>query len=203
MALMLERDRLIYDPPSLGTVLYLPGLPGGGSKIYDRSPYGNIGTITGATWVRTPDGLWCLSFDGDDHVDCGSGASLATTGTWECWLNRTDRTDTMYICDFRDSGGGAGYILLPLNGDTLAYDAGTAYVDGSVSDECTQAVWHHVAVAGIVFTAGAPLIIARRGPSAQDWWKGQMALVRFHNRLLSALEIQNHYNREKHLFGVW
>ncbi len=32
---------------------------------------------------------------------------------------------------------------------------------------------------------------------------GSIALFRAYNRTLSALEIQNHFNREKHLFGVW
>jgi len=32
---------------------------------------------------------------------------------------------------------------------------------------------------------------------------GYIALVRMYNRALNALEIQKHFNREKHLFGVW
>jgi len=43
-----DREDLVFSPPELGCVHYLPGLPGGGSKIHDRSPCGNIGTITGA-----------------------------------------------------------------------------------------------------------------------------------------------------------
>jgi len=31
---------------------------------------------------------------------------------------------------------------------------------------------------------------------------GDIALVRIYNRVLTALGIQNHFNREKHLFGV-
>jgi len=59
--------------PAIGCGLDLPGLPGGGNKIYDRSPYGNISAITGATWKRLPSGLWYLDFDGtDDYVDCGN-----------------------------------------------------------------------------------------------------------------------------------
>jgi len=57
-------DALMFSPPELGCVLYLSGLPNSGSKIHDRSPYGNHGAITGATWQRLPSGLWCLSFDG-------------------------------------------------------------------------------------------------------------------------------------------
>jgi hypothetical protein len=32
---------------------------------------------------------------------------------------------------------------------------------------------------------------------------GSVALPRIYNRVLTALEVQNHFNREKHLFGVW
>ncbi len=63
-----KRD-LIFDPPDIGTVLYLPGLPGGGSKIFDRSPYGNNGTIVGATWARNAQGVWELSFGTTDEVE--------------------------------------------------------------------------------------------------------------------------------------
>jgi len=35
-------------------------------------------------------------------------------------------------------------------------------------------------------------------------YNGKFALPRIYkNRALSHLEIQNHFNREKHLFGVW
>jgi len=64
-----ELDEFLYEPPEIGTVLYMTGLPGGGSTIYDRSPYGSHGTIVGATWVREG-GLWGLSYDGtNDYVE--------------------------------------------------------------------------------------------------------------------------------------
>ena len=84
MKTLLDKEDLIFNPPQLCCVLCLPGLPGAGSKIYDRSPYGNVGTIVGANWVRLPGGLWCLNFDGaDDHVDFGTTPSLDITGDTE------------------------------------------------------------------------------------------------------------------------
>ena len=78
MKTLVDRDILVFEPPEPGCVLYLPGLPGGGGKIYDKSSYGNHGTITGAAWKRLPTGLWCLSFDGsDDYVNCGNSESLS------------------------------------------------------------------------------------------------------------------------------
>ena len=38
--------------------------------LEDISRYKNHGTITGATWVRLPSGLWVLSFDGNDYISC-------------------------------------------------------------------------------------------------------------------------------------
>ncbi len=38
--------------------------PGSRSKIYDRSPYGNHGTITTPTWVRRLSGLWYQNYNG-------------------------------------------------------------------------------------------------------------------------------------------
>ena len=74
MKTLLDRDELIFNPPGLGCVLCLSGLPGGDSRVYDRSPYGNASAITGAVWKRLAGGLWYLDFDGsDDWVDCGNG----------------------------------------------------------------------------------------------------------------------------------
>lgn len=71
-----------YPPCDTGCVLYLPGLPGQGSTIWDRSNQGNNGTITGAVWTRNSQGIWYLDFDAlDDSINCGSGASLDNINT--------------------------------------------------------------------------------------------------------------------------
>ena len=89
--------KVLLAPPALGTVLSLTGLPGGSNKIHDRSPYGNVGTIVGATWAKLPGGLWCLSFDGsDDYVNCGNASSLnpTTAMTLMAWVYLTGGLDT-------------------------------------------------------------------------------------------------------------
>lgn len=65
---LVEARKLLFHPPNLGTVLYLTGLPGHGDTIYDRSPYGYHGTITGAVWTRLLTNSWVLDFDGSDDV---------------------------------------------------------------------------------------------------------------------------------------
>ena len=90
MKTLVSQNSLVFNPPELGCVLFLPGLPWSSSKIHDRSPYGNHGTITGATWKRLPSGLWYLSFDGiDDYVSLGTSASLNLVDdfTMMAWLN--------------------------------------------------------------------------------------------------------------------
>lgn len=73
----LGRKMQMYPPPA-GSVLYLPGYPPLGATVIDQVGT-NDGTITGATWVRNAKGLWGLSFDGDDYVDCGDADSLSFT----------------------------------------------------------------------------------------------------------------------------
>lgn len=82
------RDRLMFRPPRLGTALFLPGLPGGGASIYDRSIYKNNGAITGATYARLPSGLPYLDFDAaTEKVDLGTtGILTLTSGTVLFWF---------------------------------------------------------------------------------------------------------------------
>ena len=39
---------------------------GQGSVVTNQSGSGNDGMITGGTWTQLPNGLWYLSFDGED-----------------------------------------------------------------------------------------------------------------------------------------
>ncbi len=88
-----------YPPAPAGSVLYLPGLPGQGSTIWDRSDKANNGAITGATWTRLPSGLWVLSFDGNDFITVADADSLSfgngtvdTAFTILLWAKMTDAT---------------------------------------------------------------------------------------------------------------
>lgn len=194
-------DKRTYPPPA-GSVLWLPGYPPLGSTIRDFSGNNNHGTITGATWSRLPSGLWVLNFDGaDDIINCGSGASLAVVGTWECLIKRTNNATPDYVCDFRNVGGGAGYIVFGAGVNDITASAGTTYADGAASATMTPAVWHHLVVAGITFTAGGPLIIGRRW-NAQDWLVGSMGLVGFHAGTWSAAQVAARFQQIRHLIGV-
>ncbi len=224
MKSLLDREDSIFDPPRSGCVLCLTGLPGGDGKIYDRSPYGNIGTITGATWRPLPSGIWCLSFDGtDDFVDCGSGASLQITAHFTIclWMMTSDVTQSSAmlmtkemttLLKFSSSTGKVNTRMLiggvdeeviantALTNDlwqqvVVTYDGSNVriYIDGALDKT-------EPASGAVVWGTGTLQLGARKGSLE---YTGNIALPRIHNRALSALEIQNLFSQEKHLFGVW
>ncbi|MBI2831806.1 MAG: hypothetical protein HYX79_06080 [Chloroflexi bacterium] len=90
MGTPVDRDtsKLLFSPPVPGCVLFLPGLPEGGSKLHDRSSYGTPGTITGATWTKASGGLSCLHFDGiDDYASLAHRQGFnITRGTLMAWV---------------------------------------------------------------------------------------------------------------------
>ena len=55
---------------------------------------------------------------------------------------------------------------------------------------------------GMIDTTTQPLYIGSQD-GGQRFINGIIALPRIHNRALMALEIENHFQREKYLFGVW
>lgn len=233
MKTLLDREDLVFNSSELGCVLSLSELPGGGSKIYDRSPYGNIGSITGAVWKRLPSGLWVLSFDGsDDYVthpassnwDFGTGdftlklwlyLATAVGANYDGLLNTFDGTTgwrlkfqaSSQVLYFHASGGSdaevldAGsslvgawhHIVLTRNGSTMK-----GYVDAvekgsnTRTDDITSGS-HNLWLGCNAFTSGSPA----------DVLDGRIALCKVCLHGVSTLEIQNHFNREKHLFGVW
>jgi len=85
-------------------VLYLPftrnlraGVNDDGTTVYDRSNFGNHGTIYGAVWQTLPSGKSALSFDGvDDYVEVPDSASLKNITdkvTIIVWINPKSYTD--------------------------------------------------------------------------------------------------------------
>jgi len=231
--MMILKDKILFQPPEIGCVLSLTGLPGGGSKIYDRSAYGNIGTITGATWVKLPGGLWCLSFDGqDDYVDCGNPSAMDFTTedfTVELWfyantlagyqsfISRGQQNVKGWEIQFRDSG----------NLWFKTYTAGAYQSTRAGINTFAAGVWYHLAVVrqgadakiyksgsdvnaptgshpvSLVSASDVNLMMGRYAVQVMYLMNGLLSRIRIYNRALTALEIQNHFNQEKHLFGVW
>ena len=229
MKTLIDREDLIFSPPQLGCVLYLPGLPGGGSKIHDRSPYGNHGAITGATWVYQ-NGIWCLSLDGtDDLITVGHTPSLSFTTNGfsaEAWVKGNSSLNSG--AGIFSKYGGTGYWELRASLKHPCFVLWDGTNNPSVRDNSTDLddeVWHHLVAVrdsgtklyvyvdghegdSDTDTAGdisntSDLIIGQGGSGSKEEWGGLIALLRAYNRPLTALEVHNHFNREKHLFGVW
>jgi len=230
---LVDRDALIFSPPDLGCSLYLTGLPGGGSKIHDRSPYGNHGTITGATWVRLPSGLWCLSFDGlDDYVTIPK-ITLTTAFTFLCWWKRSGvaggTTSSGYhqiIQRLNGYSAGRNRLQVTSDGSSLYGEITVDAAQKSNSETITDidgfnqvGLWWDGAEVKVILngilssgaaasgTLGSGSSVANIGQQGTDGQyycaNGNIALPKINNRALSALDVQNSFNREKHLFGVW
>lgn len=228
MEALLDRDKLVFDPPEWSCVLCLSGLPGGSGKIYDRSPYGNTGTVTGATWKRLPGGLWCLSFDGqDDHINCGNASGLSLTGdaSWEWWFKRTSY---MYLGCFICKWYANEFDIYQLtdNNISLSHGDGTSNEKMQFTTTVDDGIWYHV----VITRTASPRIarcyvngiqvdtdksysltpassthwvsIGRRSEGTAQCLNGMVALVGVYHRALSALDVQNSFHREKHLFGA-
>jgi len=225
-------DNIVFEPPELGCVLSLTGLPGGSATIYDRSPYGNNGTITGATWKRLPSGLWCLEFDGtDDSVDCGNHSSLNITEslTIGLWANYTG-LNTWGAIVHKGPGGtpptsGYGVMQTDTSGQLVFWVGdGSSASSKTLSNFYQLNVWYYIvfvyengqggkiykngvlidntlADIGAIDPSNQPLKIGQNDGWG-DYHTGYIALIQIYNRALTALEIQNHFNRERHLFGV-
>lgn len=105
-----DQDVLRTDTAS--TVLWLPGQDDAfSSTIRDRSGFGNDGTITGATWMRTGKGLWYLNFDAvDDVILISAAASLDNIwdggGTVICWIRGDSVGESNVGRIFNKSGSG-------------------------------------------------------------------------------------------------
>jgi len=226
MKTLLNRNNLIFDPPSFDCVLYLPGLPGGGSSIHDRSPRGNHGSITGAVWKRLSNGLWHLSFDGsDDYVSVTDADSLDfgnESFTIRLWLYlkgaygdligkyHTSQAgiwgfsikDTATIRFYNDSGA------QELTADNLANSWQCLVFVVNRRDDKVYLYQQGCLKSSFGFTPqtfsnGVNLTIGKY-TSAQ--WGNiccDVALCSIHKRALSGLEIQNAFDREKNIFGVW
>lgn len=230
MQTLLYREELLSHPPPLGCVLCLPGLPGGGSRIHDRSPYGNHGTITGATWKRLPSGLWYLDFDGtDDYINCGTNSSLfPDICTIKAWY-RYDAGNDFILTNWHAAAHYPSVAIMFNGGNPILYLSPANLVYFVASANMFDGEWHHFVVnltgwgqndiddatmyvdtvalsmLGSPTKTGSPATkdqcyIGIAGDRDTD---GGLALYEMYNRNWSVLEIQNNFNREKHLFGVW
>ena len=230
MPTLLNRDKWQFDPPALGTVLSLKGLPGGSAKIHDSSPYGNQGTITGATWKRLPDGLWHLSLDGtDDYIDVPHSSSLDITNilTIKTWVYVVG---THHINNYIFSKRGTYGFALLLRASTLKIGGfvrdASGYCDIDSDGTISLTTWTQVGLTvdgqnmrhyinGRLDKATActrlpgsnteGLMIGALNTYQQDYFfNGYIALPQVTRGIVwNELDFQNSFTEEKSLFGVY
>ena len=198
-----------------GLVLDLPIDEGKGTILYDRSDFGNDGTIHGATWKRTSTGLWVLYFDGvDDYVEIPNSPSLQIAGaiTIEAWVWADWTMDTWGMIVGQVAWDSTGFILgrhSDVNQLRCSINPGPGDYQ-VVSQPISEKQWYHVAathdgidklriyinadespyspVTGAPVTASsAPTYISESGTEMR--WKGFIGEVRIYNRTLSPAEI--------------
>jgi hypothetical protein len=220
-----------YPPADPNCVLYFPGLPGYGSKIWDRSPYGNHGTITGATWERLPSGLWVNSFDGtDDDINCGHNSSLIISGTktidlWaklfadsgsyaELWGKNLDSTNVVSLVTWDVTTSVHFYIQATTEQASIENISSVAnnvfhYFTVTIDESAQQSKLYIDSVLQGTDTSftlpscdNADLLFGYRGLIIGGRTKYVKGLSRVWNRALSATEIAGIYQSERHLFGV-
>ena len=128
-----------------GCRLFPPMQEGQGTKVYDRSGYGNDGEIHGATWEQLPSGLWVLSFNGTDaYVDCGD----ISTSNWqnltvESWLKWDGSTmDSYRVFLYKGYSSDVGSHAVHFNGSLLVQNGnGDFYLDSNGDLPSNQ--WAH------------------------------------------------------------
>jgi len=195
--------------------------------IFDKSRYGNHGTITGATRVRLPSGLWVLNFDGDDSVSIASSIQpLAAQGTIEIWAymaNWADNTQRV-IFDTTDVGGINRLLIRKQTNNTPLFYGGAS---GELSIEGASALsgsgWKFwvatyatnncafrinavsIGTDNVVtvptFTTGL-VKLGRTADGPAAFFNGQQALHRINNAVLSTAVTDGHFNQERSYFGI-
>lgn len=227
-----DANKFLFCASEPGCVLYLPALPGGGNKIYDRSPYGNNVNIVGATWKVLSSGLWYLYFDGtDDYLCPGDSIQYDITDkiTLGAWVNLDVLGLNRYVMG-RDNVSYRNYLLHITNDNKVIFyiwNSNTAHY-GKTATTLTAKRWHlvggtynKVAVKayldgvkgtdtetscnGDIDNGNAPLEIGGREsyPSGPMRLAGGIALPFLCNYAWSDLQWASYFNQTKHLFGVW
>jgi hypothetical protein len=196
-------------------VLYLPGYPGSGNTIYDRSGNNNHGTLTaGVTWTRLNSGLWGLTRGGTGAVTItGSSFDLGVrrSATFMGWL-QWNGVYAILIADYADSKG----MSLRINSvnDWVFYvypnNHRITYAFASVVNE-----WYHIA--GVM--DGDNMYLYKNGVQVGSALLGEdigdgtdltfgstantvFALGSIYTGALSSTQIAGHFNQERSLFGV-
>lgn len=210
------------------SVLFLPGQDDAyGATIHDKSSYSNHGTITGATWVRLPSGLWYLDFDGsDDVLTIPNAASLHMPSgfTYSFWYRSDDNEQGPTVIK-----SGAFYFHLgksAVNMEVVIYGTGGGYIGRIGGKTQNDSLWHMYTLIwdGTAASSGVSYYqdttrkdttnyqsgtFTALASNANDLLygnsailEGGLALVKVLNVGITAAKVTENYNQERYLLGV-
>jgi len=200
-------------------------------ELYDRSRYGHVCTSltpgSEPAWVQLPSGLWVMDFDGDnDYVDLGNDVSLypleMSAGIW-IWTEgiQPKGSSSPFYCGTRP-----WMFLVDGSGENITARVETTPTGGLYpTPDYTPLPYNqwnlifftwkrptlNFYLNAVLEATGArdePLTFARigvkLGQQANDAtsFKGKEALPRVWNYALTAGQIKNLFESERHLFGV-
>ena len=121
------------------------------SAIKDDSDNNNDGTASNTTWTAYTAGKFgsSLSFDGNDYVDCGNGASLnpATAVTVETWIKWTNFGDRLIVAKTDGYTSNYGFLLredTPSNTVFFWVGNGTTKAQSPSTAALNTGTWYHV-----------------------------------------------------------
>ena len=216
----------IYKVVKGDCVLYLEGQQDPqSSTIRDLSGYNNHGTITGATRVRLPSGVWVNSFDGtDDKISMGAPASLEITTaiTLMIWVNPTNVTENIWLMGKGDSDVSYSIrynwnkfqltIASMADADNYLQVAtatiNTWYLYTGTFNGTNLSIYKNGGIVGTkdvtLRTIGVIAQTVNIGTTHSASWDftGKAGLARIFNTALSATQIAGIFNQERTLFGI-
>lgn len=200
---------------------------------YDLSRYQNNGAMLGAgqpNAVREPSGLWVWEYDGvNDLITIPNNDAMRITGTtsimfW-CWPSSTLADVWMGLINNCEGGADLGNILVnsgtavPLSqisiaggatdraGTALNFDTWNLFVytyDGAFENLYTNTnPVNSFAKVGAIDTAGFDHFIGRGNSGLSRWWKGRIGKVKILSYALTAGQIIQSYENDKHWYGIY
>ncbi len=205
-------------PNDTGLVGYWSFEDGSGTKATDFSGSGNAGTLTnGPTWVNGKFGKALnLSSASSQYALIGNVSALKNSVfTYSAWVNPASISNSMTV--FSSGANSTPRIRLDSTSGTISLIDTNVVVMGTSSQSVSANVWTHLAISydasgSYAFylngeTAGsgtnsqsfsfgsAAFEIGRNGAANNEYFNGQIDDVRIYNRVLSADEILNLYQK--------
>jgi hypothetical protein len=206
--------------------------PGSGTTWTDLSGNNNDATMTNPVWTNTNSGYFTFDGTASSYGVVADSASMSPTSiTWETWVQISGVPVSNYSWVVRNGWAGSpwffgynasNYWTLSINDNSLTYNqtqtsvvtAGWYQVLGTYDGSeiilyvnGTQAGTPVAFAAGNITGYGSPTIInggstSTSPPPDEQFWNGDIAVLRMYNRALSSTEVQQNFNAVKSRFGL-